>query len=91
MGKAEEQFHSIVESLITGRPVVGAFPTRFERQQEIENTITRFRPDLIEAAEILAAIQKSLENRYGEERITDISHAYAEYRQALEEADGMPE
>lgn len=63
---------------------------RFQRQQDIEQAITKFCPDFIEAVEILDALTASLERRY-EQDIADILHEAKQLREALMEADATEE
>ena len=58
-------------------------PPRPIRQQEIERLITAFKPDCMEAADILAALTASLE-RYEDK---DIEECHRWYVQALEKRD----
>jgi len=60
--------------------------SRFDHQKAVERAITDFRPDFIEAEEILQALQVSLERRY-EQDISDILHEMKQLREALQEAD----
>ena len=47
---------------MNGEPITK--PTRFKRQQELEQQLVDFRPDNIEAEELLDAILTGLERRY---------------------------
>lgn len=89
MGKPEENFHSMLRSVALGESLApqARASARFVQQRIIEETITAFRPDFNEAMEILDALQKAIETRFGEERTTDVVSTYKEYREAINEAD----
>lgn len=61
-------------------------PTRQARQLEIEARIMDFRPDAIEAEEILQAIEASLQKRY-EERSEEVCQYLKFTRLALQRLD----
>mgnify|MGYP001571826144 FL=1 len=46
--------------------LAGRDQSRFARQQEIEDALVAFRPDLDEADDLLRAWQESVKERYGE-------------------------
>jgi hypothetical protein len=76
-------FRQLLEDVSRIPLVVERARTRNIRQREIEDLIMQFKPDCIEATEILAALTKSLE-RYEDK---DIEECHRWYVQALEKRD----
>ncbi len=60
--------------------------SRFQRQRDIERSITELSPDFIEAKEIISAIWASLDRKY-EQDISDIDHEMKQLCEQLDEAD----
>ena len=58
---------------------------RKQKQLGIEQAIVDFRPDAIEAQEILCAIRAALGNRYTEGQLTDVETQAIELNEALTE------
>lgn len=58
---------------------------RKQKQLWIEQAIVDFRPDAIEAAEILCSIRAALGSRYNEGQLSDVEHEATQLNEALEE------
>jgi len=68
--------------------VIAASAPRWQRQRAIENAITKFAPDVMDAQELVCAIQKAVEDRYDNRAwVAEISDAFHALRQALEKAE----
>ena len=63
------------------------FATRGDKQRAIENAISSFCTDAVEASEILEALKASLKDRYGEDALSDVLHEMRQLSEALDELE----
>lgn len=61
--------------------------TRFDRQRQLERDIVAFNPDTPEALELLHSFSRSLTDRYGDARTTDLNARLREVEEALSELE----
>lgn len=61
--------------------------SRFDRQRFIESELVEFRPDFLEATEILAALKTGLALKvgpYGDDLPIEVEHAFEDLKKALD-------